>query len=169
MGETDVHRDEMADTIDILKDRYRDVAHVYVAGNLFVYYEEGDPGSRFAPDVFVIFGVPKRRRRIYKLWEEKRPPSFVLEAGQSIGFPGVAMNRGLGLLLLACTLIYIVPQTSVLGAILITAYLGGAVATHVRLGHPLFSHVLFGVYVGILMWGGLALRLPSLMAILRFK
>ncbi|HTJ19329.1 MAG TPA: DoxX family protein [Steroidobacteraceae bacterium] len=96
-------------------------------------------------------------------------PSFVLEAGQSIGFPGVSMARGLGLLLLACTLLYIVPQTSVLGAILVTAYLGGAVATHVRLGHPLFSHVLFGVYVGILMWGGLALRLPSLMAILRIK
>ena len=96
-------------------------------------------------------------------------PSFVLEAGQSIGFPGVTMNRGLGLLLLACTLTYIVPQTSVVGAILITAYLGGAVATHVRLGHPLFSHVLFGVYVGILMWGGLALRMPPLLAILRFK
>ena len=96
-------------------------------------------------------------------------PSFVLEAGQSIGFPGVSMARGLGLLLLACTLLYIAPQTSVLGAILVTAYLGGAVATHVRLGHPLFSHVLFGVYVGILMWGGLALRLPSLMAILRIK
>ena len=96
-------------------------------------------------------------------------PSFVLEAGQSIGFPGVSMARGLGLLLLACTLLYVVPQTSFLGAILVTAYLGGAVATHVRLGHPLFSHVLFGVYVGILMWGGLALRSPSLMAILRFK
>ena len=81
----------------------------------------------------------------------------------------LSMARGLGLLLLACTLLYIVPQTSVLGAILVTAYLGGAVATHVRLGHPLFSHVLFGVYVGILMWGGLALRLPSLMAILRIK
>ena len=92
-------------------------------------------------------------------------PSFVLEAGQAIGFPGVAMNRGLGLLLLACTLIYIVPRTAVLGAILVTAYLGGAVATHVRLGHPLFSHVLFGVYMGILMWGGLAARLPKLLRI----
>lgn len=92
-------------------------------------------------------------------------PSFVLEAGQSIGFAGVSMTRGLGLLLLACTLIYIVPRTAVLGAILVTAYLGGAVATHVRLGHPLFSHVLFGVYVGILLWGGLALRLPLLLTI----
>lgn len=96
-------------------------------------------------------------------------PSFVLEAGQSIGFPGVAMNRGLGLLLLACTVLFIVPRTAVLGAILVTAYLGGAVATHVRLGHPLFSHVLFGVYVGILMWGGLALRLPPLIAILPLR
>jgi hypothetical protein len=96
-------------------------------------------------------------------------PPFVLEAGRSIGFPGVSMARGLGLLLLACTLLYIVPRTSVLGAILVTAYLGGAVATHVRLGHPLFSHVLFGVYVGILMWGGLALRLPALLAFFRFK
>lgn len=95
-------------------------------------------------------------------------PSFVLEAGQSIGFPGVSMNRGLGLLLLVCTLIYIVPRTSVLGAILVTAYLGGAVATHVRLGHPLFNHVLFGVYVGVLMWGGLALRLPPLLRLFSF-
>ena len=92
-------------------------------------------------------------------------PSFVLEAGESIGFPGVAMTRGLGLLLFACTLILIVPRTAVLGAILVTAYLGGAVATHVRLGHPLFSHVLFGVYVGIFLWGGLALRLPRLLMI----
>jgi len=92
-------------------------------------------------------------------------PSFVLEAGESIGFPGVAMTRGLGLLLFACTLILIVPRTAVLGAILVTAYLGGAVATHVRLGHPLFSHVLFGVYVGIFLWGGLALRLPRLFMI----
>ena len=91
----------------------------------------------------------------------------LLAAGAAIAYN--KLNLGLGLLLLACTLIYIVPQTSVLGAILITAYLGGAVATHVRLGHPLFSHVLFGVYVGILMWGGLALRLPALMAILRSK
>lgn len=89
-------------------------------------------------------------------------PSFVLEAGESIGFSGVAMNRGLGLLLLVCTLIYTVPRTSILGAILITGYLGGAVATHLRLGNPLFSHVLFGVYVGIALWAGLALRQPSL-------
>ena len=56
--------------------------------------------------------------------------------------------------------------TALLGAILLTAYLGGAVATHVRVGSPLFSHVLFGVYLGVLVWGGLALRDPRLRAML---
>ena len=87
----------------------------------------------------------------------------VLEAGASIGFPGASMNRALGLLLLGCTLLYIAPPTSVLGAILLTAYLGGAAATHVRLGNPLFTHVLFGVYVGVFLWAGLALRQPQLL------
>lgn len=86
----------------------------------------------------------------------------VLEAGEQIGFPGVSMARMLGAILLACTALYLFPRTSVLGAILLTAYLGGAVATHVRLNNPLFTHVLFGVYVGILMWGGLVLRQPAL-------
>jgi hypothetical protein len=90
----------------------------------------------------------------------------VLEAGQQIGFPGAAMARKLGALLLLCTLLYAWPRTSVLGAVLVTAYLGGAVATHVRLGNPLFSHVLFGVYVGVLLWGGLLLREPRLRALL---
>jgi hypothetical protein len=90
----------------------------------------------------------------------------VLEAGQQIGFPGAPMARKLGAVLLACTLLYIWPRTAVLGAVLVTAYLGGAVATHVRLGNPLFSHVLFGVYVGVLMWVGLLLREPRLRALL---
>ena len=90
----------------------------------------------------------------------------VLQAGEQIGFPGVSMARGLGLLLLACTLLYVLPRTSVLGALLVTAYLGGAVATHLRLGSPLFSHVLFGVYVGIAMWAGLYLREPRLRSLL---
>ena len=90
----------------------------------------------------------------------------VLEAGQQIGFPGAAMARRLGAVLLVCTLLYVWPRTAVLGAILVTAFLGGAVATHVRLGNPLFSHVLFGVYVGVLMWAGLVLREPRLRALL---
>lgn len=64
----------------------------------------------------------------------------------------------LGILQLACLVVYLIPQTSVLGAILITGYLGGAIATHVRLDNPLFSHILFPVYVGLMIWGGLYLR-----------
>lgn len=64
----------------------------------------------------------------------------------------------LGILLLVCTIIYLIPQTAVLGAILLTGYLGGTVATHVRLGNPLFTHTLFGVYLGIMLWLGLYLR-----------
>jgi hypothetical protein len=54
----------------------------------------------------------------------------------------------------------------VLGAVLLTAYLGGAVATHARIGSPLFSHTLFGVYIGIVVWGGLWLRDPRIRALL---
>ena len=52
---------------------------MYVSGDLLIYYEEGNPKARAAPDVFVVFGVPKRKRPIYKLWEEGQVPSFVLE------------------------------------------------------------------------------------------
>lgn len=82
----------------------------------------------------------------------------VLEAGSALGLPGVDMARGLGILLLLCTVLYAAPRTSVLGAILVTGYLGGAVATHLRIGTPLFTHILFGVYVGALAWLGLYLR-----------
>jgi DoxX-like family len=75
----------------------------------------------------------------------------------------------LGIVLLACTVLYAVPQTSVLGAILLTGYLGGAVATHARIGSPALTHTLFGVYLGILMWGGLYLRDPRLATILPLR
>jgi len=79
LGETDTHRDEIIAAIESLKGRYADRDDVYVAGDLLLYYEQGNPKARFAPDVFVVFGVPKRRRRVYKLWEEGVPPAFVLE------------------------------------------------------------------------------------------
>jgi hypothetical protein len=62
--------------------------------------------------------------------------------------------------------LYAIPRTSVLGAILLTALLGGATATHVRIGDPLFSHILFGVYLGIFAWGGLWLRNAALRAVM---
>jgi hypothetical protein len=84
---------------------------------------------------------------------------IVIETTASLGWEGgETLARELGVLLLICTLLYAVPQTAVLGAILLTGYLGGAVATHVRIASPLFSHILFGVYIGVLMWGGLYLR-----------
>lgn len=79
MAETDLHRDEMVALIEGLKGRYEARSDVYVAGNLFFYYEEGNPRAVFAPDTMVVFGVEKRQRRTYKLWEESRVPDFVLE------------------------------------------------------------------------------------------
>ena len=87
------------------------------------------------------------------------PLSVVTDTMGQLGWPSdVATARLLGALTLGSTLLYALPRTAVLGAILLTAYLGGAVATHVRIGSPLFSHVLFGVYLGVMLWGGLWLR-----------
>jgi hypothetical protein len=83
---------------------------------------------------------------------------IVLETQAPLGFAGAGVARGLGVLLLVCTLLYAAPQTAVLGAILLTGYLGGAVVTHLRVGDPLFSHILFGVYLGVFLWLGLYLR-----------
>ena len=79
MAETDVHRDLMTDSIQTLKHYYRNENDVYVSGNLFMYYVEGDPRKCVSPDVFVVFGVEKKRRRTYLTWEEGRTPDFVLE------------------------------------------------------------------------------------------
>ena len=75
----------------------------------------------------------------------------------------------LGVILLSCVVAYAVPRTSVLGALLLTGYLGGAVATHVRVQNPLFSHVLFPTYVSALLWGGLMLRDARLRALLPIR
>jgi hypothetical protein len=83
-------------------------------------------------------------------------PAFVVEATVQLGYPERVIV-GIGVLLLVCTLIYLVPRTAVLGAILLTGYLGGAVATHVRVGNGLFN-MLFPVILGALLWGSLALR-----------
>jgi hypothetical protein len=93
----------------------------------------------------------------------------VLDSSAPLGFAGAAMARTLGVVLLACTLLYAVPQTAVLGAILLTGYMGGAVATHLRMGDPLFSHILFGVYLGALLWLGLYLRDTRLRALVPLR
>lgn len=79
MAENDWQLHAIIDSISALQLHYRDRPDVYVSGDLFIYYEEGNPRARVAPDVFVAFGVPKRKRPIYKLWEEGVVPAFVME------------------------------------------------------------------------------------------
>lgn len=87
------------------------------------------------------------------------PLQPVIDSMQSLGFTSTeALARGLGVLLIACTVLYAVPKTALLGALLLTGYLGGAIAIQLRAGTPLFSHVLFGGYIGLALWAGLLAR-----------
>ncbi len=95
--------------------------------------------------------------------------SIVVKSGEALGFPGASMARTLGVILAVCTALYAFPRTSVLGAILLTGYLGGSVATHVRADSPLFTHVLFGVYVGVIVWVGIYLRDATLASLLPIR
>lgn len=91
-------------------------------------------------------------------------PAFVVEATVRLGYSSDVI-RPLGCILLVSTVLYALPRTAVLGAVLLTGYLGGAVATHVCAADALFSHVLFPVYVALLAWGGLFLRDPTVRAL----
>jgi hypothetical protein len=88
----------------------------------------------------------------------------VTEAFTRLGYP-VSLSAGIGILELVCLAIYVVPRTSLLGAVLLTGFLGGATATHVRVEDPLLTHVFFPIYVGLLVWGGLLLRDGRLRAV----
>lgn len=94
------------------------------------------------------------------------PP--VVESFARLGFP-TGLARGIGILELACLAAYVTPRLSVLGAVLLTGFLGGAIVTHLRVGDPLFSHVLFPTYVALLVWGGLFLREERLRALLPLR
>jgi hypothetical protein len=91
-------------------------------------------------------------------------PASVIEGFAHLGFPE-SLALGLGILELACTIVYLIPQTSVLGAILLTGYLGGATVTHLRVGDPF----LMPVILGVLVWGGLFLRDPRLRVIIPLR
>ncbi|HVH88998.1 MAG TPA: DoxX family protein, partial [Terriglobales bacterium] len=95
-------------------------------------------------------------------------PTPVSEAAAKLVYAPNAMPI-IGGLLLVCVIVYVIPRTSPLGAILLTGYLGGAVASHLRVGDPFFSHVLFPVYVGLLIWGGLFLRDEKVRELLPFR
>lgn len=92
----------------------------------------------------------------------------VVESFDQLGYP-VSLSLGIGLVELACLVLYVIPRTAVLGAIVLTGYLGGAVATHVRIGSPLLTHTLFPIYVGALLWGGLYLRERRLRALVPLR
>lgn len=93
---------------------------------------------------------------VIKFFMDKLPPE-ALEAGAALQWPIEKMPL-VGTILLLCTLLYVIPRTSVLGAILLTGYLGGAIASHVRVSNPLFTHTLFPIYIAIFVWLGLYLR-----------
>jgi len=92
----------------------------------------------------------------------------VVQSFAQLGYP-VSLAAGIGILELACVVVYVIPRTSVLGAILLTGYLGGAIATHVRIGSPYFTHTFFPIYVALLVWGGLFLREDRLRALVPLR
>ena len=97
-------------------------------------------------------------------------PEMMIANSPPLGIPAdVTFYRELGAILALATLLYAWPRAAFLGAVLLTGYLGGAVATHLRVGSPLISHTLFGVYLGLAVWGGLWLREPRLRALLPLK
>jgi hypothetical protein len=91
-------------------------------------------------------------------------PTGFDEGMEHMGWP-MSKAAGLGILEFSCTILYLIPKTAVLGAILLAAYMGGAVATHVRIGDPFFIQVLVGVFA----WLGLWLREPRLRALVPFR
>jgi DoxX-like family len=98
------------------------------------------------------------------------PWPIVTETMDRMGYgSSETLARSLGAVSLVCTILYAVPPTSILGAILLTGYLGGAMASHVRIGSPLFSHILFGFYLGLMVWGGLWLRDGKLRALMPLR
>ena len=91
-----------------------------------------------------------------------------IQGTTALGYPADAVLL-IGVVELVCLALYLVPRTAVLGAVMLTGYLGGAIATHVRVGSPLLSHTLFPIYVAVMAWGGLYLRETRLRGLLPFR
>ncbi|MDL2409313.1 DoxX family protein [Rhizobium calliandrae] len=97
------------------------------------------------------------------------PLPVVTETMAGLGYSGdPAFARLLGVITLGCAVLYAIPQTSVLGAILLTGLFGGGIATHLRVGSPVFSHEFFGLYLGVIAWGGLYLRYEGVRKMIPF-
>lgn len=91
--------------------------------------------------------------------------SPVVEGTVKLGYPESSVLT-LGMLLMTGVVLYAIPRTALIGAIYLTGFLGGALATHFRIGSPLFTHILFSVYVAAFVWGGLVLRRPKLLSLM---
>ena len=117
--------------------------------------------GRVLSGIVVLFLIPDGIIKFIK-------PAPVVDTFAHLGWP-LTLAIPLGIVLLACTVLYAIPVTSVLGAILLTGYLGGAVATHLRVGDPLFSHILFPTYMGVMLWLGLYLREDRLRALIPLR
>jgi hypothetical protein len=97
-------------------------------------------------------------------------PAMMIANSPPLGLPDdVGFHRMLGAILASSLVLYLIPRTALLGAVLLTGYLGGAVATHARVGSPPGTHTLFGVYLGIILWAALWCRLPALRALLPLR
>ncbi len=94
--------------------------------------------------------------------------SHVVASTTAIGFP-VSVIRPIGIIALLCTILYAIPRTAILGAVVLTGFCGGAVASKLRIEDPLFSSILFGVYFGVIAWGGLYLRDERLRSLFPFR
>jgi hypothetical protein len=111
----------------------------------------------------IMSAVPVLMLLMSAVMKFAKPPP-VVESFAHLGLPG-SLSLGLGMLELACTVVYLIPQTAVLGAILLTGYLGGATVTTLRVGDPFFAPIIFGV----LLWGGLFLRDPRLRSLIPLR
>ncbi len=95
------------------------------------------------------------------------PLDVVITTSQQLGIP-VRFAFLLGVLTMTCVILYAIPQTAVLGAILFTGYIGGAIYVHLAAGSPYLTHTFFGIYLALLIWGGLWFRDPRLRALIPF-
>jgi hypothetical protein len=119
-----------------------------------IHTARSSTGNRWAARI--VTGIPVAFLAFDVVIKMIQPPA-VAEASARLGLPP-ELAITIGLVLAACLALYLVPRTAPLGAVLLTGYLGGAVLVHVRVGDPMFSHILFPVYVGALLWAGLYLR-----------
>jgi hypothetical protein len=113
--------------------------------------------GRILSGLVVLFLLMDGAMKLFK-------PAAVIKASAGLGWPDHIIVPT-GIVLLICTILYAIPRTAVLGAVLLTGYLGGAVAVQWRVGHPLFAETLFPVYMGIVLWAGLCLRDAQLSAL----